>query len=394
MAGLKNRFRIREKLINILTAPLFYGVAFLVGKWVLRTDVVFVFPDTMSFSAFYEAVVGNSMIFYCLLVGGIVLGVPMAAGAYWFSMDLLRRVEVRGLRTEAKSLRFRDTYIQHPGSQISNRISYNPLPPLYTLITGASNGLGKEMAIECAERGMNLILVALPGRNLDVLCNELEKEYGIIARYYERDLTDREAIISLVEDILQQYRINFLINNAGVGGTLHFDKSSVDYIERIIQLNITALSLLTRLLVPELQKHPESYILNVSSMAAFTPMPLKTVYPASKAFVSSFSRSLAQELKENSVKVGVLHPGPILTNPDVIVRIIRQGKNGKRGLFPARELARIGINGVRKGKTVMVPGMVNKFNRFLLATMPSGYLMNFLFKVVSREIEEEKQIAA
>ena len=241
---------------------------------------------------------------------------------------------------------------------------------------------------------MNLILVALPGRNLDVLCNELEKEYGIIARYYERDLTDREAIISLVEDILQQYRINFLINNAGVGGTLHFDKSSVDYIERIIQLNITALSLLTRLLVPELQKHPESYILNVSSMAAFTPMPLKTVYPASKAFVSSFSRSLAQELKENSVKVGVLHPGPILTNPDVIVRIIRQGKNGKRGLFPARELARIGINGVRKGKTVMVPGMVNKFNRFLLATMPSGYLMNFLFKVVSREIEEEKQIAA
>ncbi len=397
--------------INILTAPLFYGFSFLVGKWVLGTDVVFVFPDTISFSAFYEAFLGNSSIFYSLLVGGIVLGVPMAVGAYYLSMTILQR------HSQSPQLQFQsppDTSIIlpadadiHVASGISKRsgdpdtagrhpVAENdlPYPPLYTLITGASSGLGKEMAIECAERGMNVILVALPGRNLDVLCDVLEEEYGIIARYYERDLTNREAIITLTEEVLHHYRINFLINNAGIGGTCPFDESTVDYIEQIIQLNITAVSLLSRLLVPELQKHPKSYILNVSSMAAFAHMPFKTVYPASKAFVSSFSRSLSEELKETSVKVGVLHPGPMLTNPDVIVRIIKLGATGKRGLFPARELARIGIDGVRKGKSVMVPGMANKLNRFLLTTLPPEIVMPFLFRVFSRDVEAEKKIAA
>ena len=159
-------------------------------------------------------------------------------------------------------------------------------------------------------------------------------------------------------------------------------------------MNLMTWSLLTRLLVPELQTHAEYFSLNVARMAAFTPMPLKTVYPASKACVSSFSRSLARELKEASINVGVLHPGPILTNPDVIIRIIKQGKNGKRGLFPARVLARMSIDGVRKGKHIMVPGLANKLNRFFLATMPSGILMSFLFKVGSREIAEEKKYAA
>jgi len=396
--------------INILTAPLFYGFSFIVGKWVLGTDVVFAFPDTISFSAFYEAFLGNSSIFYSLLVGGIVLGVPMAVGAYYLSMTILKG------NGQSPQLQFTDppdpsvilptdTDIDtepeirpsrklRPASRDQTAEIQLPSPPLYTLITGASSGLGKEMAIECAERGMNLILVALPGRNLDVLCDVLEEEYGIIARYYERDLTNREAIMTLTEEVLQHYRINFLINNAGIGGTCPFEESTVDYIEQIIQLNITAVSMLSRLLVPELQKHPKSYILNVSSMAAFAHMPFKTVYPASKAFVSSFSRSLAEELKETSVKVGVLHPGPMLTNPDVIVRIIKLGATGKRGLFPARELARIGIDGVRKGKSIMVPGMANKLNRFLLATLPPEILMPFLFRVFSRDVAAEKKIAA
>ena len=395
--------------INII-APLFYGFSFLVGKWILGTDLVFVFPDTLSFSAFYEAFMGNSMIFFSLLVGGIVLGVPMAVGAYYFSMAILHRrkisiatIPLPGSNTTQLQLRDRPDPTEilptATGVHLETGIRHQepetdlPSPPLYTLITGASSGLGKEMAIECAERGMNLILVALPGRNLDVLCDALEQEYGIIARYYERDLTNRDAIISLVEDILQQYHINFLINNAGIGSTCPFNESTVDDLERIIQLNITAVSMLSRLLVPELQKHPESYILNVSSMAAFAHMPFKTVYPASKAFVSSFSKSLAQELKETSVKVGVLHPGPMLTNPDVIVRIIKQGKHGRRGVLPARELARRGIDGVRKGKNMMVPGLANKFNRFLLASLPSEILMPFLARIFLRDIKEEKLVA-
>jgi hypothetical protein len=264
----------------------------------------------------------------------------------------------------------------------------------FTLITGASNGLGREMAIECASLGHNLILVALPGRNLDVFCDLLQKEYTIIARYYERDLTCSVEIHNMVEDILSKYPVNFLINNAGIGGTSPFGDSSPDFLEKIIRLNITAVSLLTRLLLPELRKHTEAHIINVSSMAAFSPFPYKTIYPASKAFVASFSRSLGEELKKTSVKVSVLHPGPILTNPDVTIRILRQGKNGKRGLLPARILARKAINGVIKGKRVIVPGFANKLNRLLMTLLPSTMIVPILAKAMTREITESRRVAA
>lgn len=384
---------------NLLTAPLFYGFSFLVGRWVLGTDVTFIFPDTLNFEAFWEAFTGNMMIFYSLLIGGIVLGVPMAVGAYYLSMFILRKGTPKfpegdllpygiipksfesTIGESASGIRHPVSIIQDPGSRISF-----PSTPGYTLITGASSGLGREMAIECASQGMNVILVALPGRNLDVLGNALEQEYGIRACYYEMDLTQKEAIHAMVEDILGRYRVNFLINNAGTGGTIPFEESSVDYLERIIQLNITAVSMLTRLLLPELKQHPRAWILNVSSMAAFSPFPYKTIYPASKAFIANFSRSLGEELKGTPVKIAVLHPGPILTNPDVMVRIIRQGANGKRGLLPGRELARQAIEGLKKGKRTIVPGMANKLNRLLMTTIPDEILVPFLSRVVQKEI--------
>lgn len=342
----------------------------------------------ISMTAFWEAFTGNMMIFYSLLIGGIVLGVPMAVAAYYSSMFILRGTRGQG---QGSKFKVQGSSIQHPASSdpvIQSSSIKLPTPPVYTLITGASSGLGKEMTIECALQGRNLILVALPGRNMDVLCRTLEKDYGIVAVYYERDLTSREEIHCLVEDVLASYRVNFLINNAGIGGTSPFGDSSPDFLEKIIQLNITAVSLLTRLFLPELKKHPEAHIINVSSMAAFSPFPYKTIYPASKAFVASFSRSLGEELKETSVKVSVLYPGPILTNPDVTVRIIRQGKNGKRGLLPARILARKAINGVAKGKRVIVPGMANKLNRMLMKLLPTTITVPFLAKVMTREIAE------
>jgi len=385
--------------INILTAPIFYGFSFLVGKWILGTSVVFLFPETISFSAFYEAFFDSVMIFYSLLVGGVVLGLPMAIGAYFLSMAILRRND------RAIQLQFTespDTSViipADPGIHVETGILdreievKRPTTPLYTLITGASSGLGKEMAIECAERGMNLILVALPGRNMDVLCEVLEEEYGIKAIYFDKDLTCRDSIVELVKDILAQYRVNFLINNAGTGETITFEESSLESLEKIIQLNITAVSLLTRLLLPEIQKHPEACILNVSSMAAFSPFPYKTIYQASKAFVSNFSRSLGQELKDTHVKVSVLHPGPIMTNHDASVRIIKLGANGRRGLLPARELARIGIDGVQRGKRTMIPGMGNLVNWLMMTKLPQWIVMRVLTKVMAKEVKKKKQHA-
>jgi len=374
--------------INLFTAPFFYGLAFFVGRWVLGSDVGFVFPESMNFSSMTQAFFGNSMIFFSLLLGGFLLGIPMALGAYWFSYRMIASKPPAPKPPKGGLLRLRRFLYPSPGPSPRREGSKSPLGDLgaFTLITGASSGLGREMAIECAEQGMNVILVALPGRNLDVLCDTLQREYGIRARYYEVDLTRKEAIREMVRDILSHYRVNFLINNAGTGGTTPFEESSVEYLERIIQLNITAVSLLTRLMLPELKRHSRAWILNVSSMAAFSPFPFKTIYPASKAFVANFSRSLGEELKETGVSVGVLHPGPILTNPDVTIRIIRQGAKGRRGLLPARELARRAIDGVRHGRRVIVPGMANQLNRILMTYLPEGVILPFLSKVIIREI--------
>jgi uncharacterized protein len=347
--------------VNLLTAPLFYGAAFVVGKGVTGAGVSFDIPEKMGITALYHLFFANIPLFMSLLIGGLILGIPMAIAAYFFSMKLIAKPS---------------PCIIHPASRPC------------TLITGASQGLGREIAIECARRGQNLVLVALPGRNLDSLCADLSREFGIRAYSYETDLTEKTAIIRLVEEVLARHRINFLVNNAGTGGTVAFDSSSLEYIDNIIQLNIRALSMLTRLLIPELKSHREAYILNVSSMAAFSPIPFKTVYPASKAFVSNFSRSLNRELRGTSVRVAVVHPGPIMTNPDVTSRIIRQGAAGKVGLLQACQIARLALDGVRSGRKVIVPGFMNKLNLLLIRIVPEVIRLNMLSRVMKREISE------
>ena len=262
----------------------------------------------------------------------------------------------------------------------------------YTLITGASMGLGKEMAVECARRGRNLILVALPGRNLQQLCEELEYSFGIRAVARECDLTDERALTELATDILSSYSIDQLINNAGVGGTARFEDISIEYLDRIIHLNIRATTMLTRLMLSELVLHKKALILNIASVAAFGPLPFKTIYPASKAFIYSFSRSLGKELRGTGVKVVVVTPGPIVTNPDVAMRILKQGALGRIGLLTAGQITRLALNGAAKGKEVIVPGFMNRLNRFLIKWTPESWRLTMLCKVFQRELSEQVKI--
>jgi short-subunit dehydrogenase len=256
----------------------------------------------------------------------------------------------------------------------------------YTLITGASMGLGKEMAIECARRGRNLILVALPGRNLGELCMELEMTFGIRAVSRECDLTDEKALNELANDIRSNYSVDQLINNAGVGGTARFDDASPEYLDRIIHLNIRATTMLTHLILPSLKEHQKALIMNISSVAAFGPLPFKTIYPASKAFIYSFSRSLSRELRNTGVKVVVVTPGPIVTNPDVAMRILTQGFLGRIGLLTAGEITRIALDGAEKGKEVIVPGFSNRLNRILTRWTPESWRLALMDKVLQKEL--------
>jgi hypothetical protein len=258
----------------------------------------------------------------------------------------------------------------------------------YSLITGASMGLGKEIAIESARRGRNLILVALPGRNLRQLCGELEHAFGIKAVARECDLTDERQLTDLAMDIQANYSIDRLINNAGIGGTARFEESTPEYLDKIIHLNIRATTMLTRLLLSELKRHRKAIIINIASVAAFGPLPFKTIYPASKAFIYSFSRSLNQELKRTGVRVMVVTPGPIVTNPDVAMRIICQGALGRIGLLTAGKISRMVLNGADEGKEVVVPGFMNRFNRLISKWIPESFRLSAMDKVFQKELAE------
>ncbi|MFC2126217.1 SDR family NAD(P)-dependent oxidoreductase [Bacteroidota bacterium] len=257
----------------------------------------------------------------------------------------------------------------------------------FTLITGASTGLGKELAIECASRKMNLILVSLPGENLPCLCKLLKSEYKVIVQCYEIDLTLKNAPYKLFSWINDQFSLKIIINNAGIGGTIPFDQSSIKFIDDIIQLNIRAVSVLTRLLIPELKKHSRAYILNVSSMAAYSPMPYKSVYTASKAFIYHFSRGLREELKGTSIRVSVLNPGPIMTNSDVIARILKQGFWGRIGLVTAKRIARIAIRSMLKERTVIIPGFFNKIYLVLVRLIPVSIVLPLIAMKLRKELE-------
>jgi hypothetical protein len=253
----------------------------------------------------------------------------------------------------------------------------------YAVLTGASQGFGKAMAFDLARRKFNLILVALPNEGLDILSVELQKT-GVDVVYYEVDLTDKGKLLTFTEWVNDNYNINMLVNNAGVGGTKNLLESSVDYLDTIIKLNITATTVLVHQLLPNLlRQNNRTYILNVSSMAAFCPIPYKTAYPASKRFVHDFSRGLHQELKKTNVFVSVVHPGPMRTNENVTNRIKHQGFWGALGVLSPEKAAALTLNQLFRHNASILPGKYNYFLWVLLTMLPvriKFYLLTKSFK--------------
>ncbi|MFZ6001788.1 MAG: SDR family NAD(P)-dependent oxidoreductase [Bacteroidota bacterium] len=260
----------------------------------------------------------------------------------------------------------------------------------FAVITGASSGLGRAFAFELAKRKTNLVLIALPGEGLDMLAKEL-KCTGVRAEYFETDLTRHENILAVSEWVNTNFEVFMLINNAGMGGTRRFLDADMDYLNNIIQLNVMSTSLLTRALLPNLLGQDQSYILNVSSMAAFSPMGYKTVYPASKAFVHHFTRGLYQELKDTRVFVSVVNPGPMKTNKDVTDRINRQGWMGKLGLLTPEEVAEISVRQLFKKDTVIMLNLSNGFNWLLMKVIPIWLRLPLLTKAIEREIKAKQR---
>lgn len=257
----------------------------------------------------------------------------------------------------------------------------------YAVITGAAGGLGKAFGYELSKKGINTLLIDLPKKELKNTCLEIEKKFGTKSIFYEADLSQIENIIAITNEINKKYDISILINNVGLGGTLRFDDATINYLNTIIQLNVMATTIVTKQLLSNLKQQQRSYVLTISSMAAFSPMPFKTVYPASKSFVDSFSKGLYEEYKNQNISFSVVHPGPMRTNPEITARINKQSKLGRTGLLSPEKVAEISIKQLFKGKMVVKLNFSNRFNWLLMRIIPTRIQLPLLARIFKKELK-------
>ena len=224
------------------------------------------------------------------------------------------------------------------------------------LITGASSGLGKEFAKIHASNGGDLIIVARRIQKLNTLKTELENEYGIQVKVIAKDLTLPSSPKEIYEEVTKNgIHINYLINNAGFGGHGKFYERAWEQDLAMINLNVTALTALTRLFLPDFVNRNQGKILNVSSTASFMPGPLQAVYFATKAYVTFFSNAIAEELYDTNITVTNLMPGATETE------FAKTSGMDKTNLFEktvsAYSVAKDGYEGMLRGKLDVVSGL-------------------------------------
>ncbi len=254
----------------------------------------------------------------------------------------------------------------------------------YAVVTGASRGLGKELAIALARRGVSSIMVGT-SNTVETACAEINQQYHTHSVAFIANLCQKEEVLALAEKINQEYEVFLLVNNAGMGGSKAFTDADCDYLDRIIQLNIRATSLLTHELMPNLLRQSQSYVLNIGSMAAFTATGYKTVYPASKAFLKHFSYGMREEFKGTPVSISYASPGAMATNPEVTARIEKQGFLGKFTLKTTRDIAEKCIRQTLRGKKHII---INPLSYIFSAIIPGCIKNPLMTKIVKRELEK------
>ncbi|HEY4491771.1 MAG TPA: SDR family oxidoreductase [Acidobacteriota bacterium] len=228
------------------------------------------------------------------------------------------------------------------------------------LITGASSGIGLDLAGLFAKDHSNLVLISRNESALGRLADSLTKSYGITAKVLPKDLASPSAPEEIFTELQKEsIGIDVLVNNAGFGTHGFFAQTDLAKELEEMQVNMVALTHLTKLFVREMLKKGTGKIMNVASTAGFQPGPLMAVYYATKAYVISFSEALANELSGTGVTVTCLCPGP--TRTDFQKRAyMQQSRIGTQRLMDSETVARIGYVAMREGKTLVIPGWDNK----------------------------------
>ena len=259
------------------------------------------------------------------------------------------------------------------------------------LITGASSGIGYELAKVYAGNNYNIVIVARRKERLEKLKKEIGSSISdkISVTLIEKDLGAENASRELFHYIkLEKIKIDTVINNAGFGIYGKFSDLTPEEIEKnndLINLNIKALTELTKLYLDEFLKEKKGEILNVSSIAAFLPGPMMASYYASKAYVLSFTEAIREEVRGTDIKIGTLCPGPTATEFEKSSNADKGGLFSSLKVMTAEKVAEIAYKDFSKGKNIIVPGFLNKMAVFMVRFLPRK-----LMTVIAGKIQRKK----
>lgn len=252
------------------------------------------------------------------------------------------------------------------------------------LVTGASSGIGEALARRLAAEGHDLVLVARNAERLEAFARELTSRHAVTAHVLQRDLSEVEAPEDIYRTLAERgIRVDVLVNNAGFGGYGLFQDTDLTHELDMIQVNVTALVHLTKLFVRDMVARGSGRVLNVSSTAAYQPGPLQPIYYASKAFVQSFSEAIDNGLRGTGVRVTALVPGPTETAFHARARTERSFRGMKR--HTADEVARAGVEGMMRGKRVVVVGLLNRVLAVFARMSPRAFATESARRLQSRD---------
>ena len=244
---------------------------------------------------------------------------------------------------------------------------------MLALITGASSGIGADMARILSDKGYDLILVARNKRKMEVLSKELKTNVEIIPM----DISSTYNCTELY-NLVKKKNIDVLINNAGFGIFGEFTNTKLDKELDMIELNVKTVHTLTKLFLKDFVKRDKGYILNVASSAAFMPGPLMATYYATKAYVLHLTESVNEELrrKKSNVYIGALCPGPVNTNFNKVA-----GVSFNLDSLESYDVAKYAINNMFKKKVVIIPGIKIKLGVFTLRLFPRRFVRKIAYKI-------------
>ncbi len=258
----------------------------------------------------------------------------------------------------------------------------------FALITGGSQGLGKAIAENLAQRKIPIILVALPEKILTETAHYLQNTYQVEVQTLGIDLTEPNAPEKVFEFVQSNnFKVKYLINNAGIGYTDKFERLSTTFLDKLLKINTVAITQLTRLFIPTLAENSPAYILNVASMAGLFTMPYKAAYSASKHYVIELSFALREELKDKNISVTVVCPGGIITNPEVLERVEQMGKLGRILTASPEFIAKVAVKAMINQRKFVVPKWQVKLYSYLRWIFPKTWQAKIIANALRKKVQ-------